>query len=417
MQLKKGGSVRNALTVATCTLLSSTPVMAWAGGQTPKWGIDSALLAYSETDRVSVIEPVVDLKMGLGEDEFLTGRLVFDSMSGASPNGATATNAIQTFTSPSGNTYTAAPNETPLRNFRDQRGALSIEWEKPLHRTLKGVFGGSFSTERDYASAGLSASLSWDINNRLTTLTGGLSYYADQVDPEGGTPVGLADISVDAGGGQNDKSSTDLLVGVTQVLGRRTLMQFNYSHGISDGYLTDPYKILSVVDGVTGQTLDYRYEHRPDSRTRDILFWKTIYHLRKDVIRFSYRYYTDDWGIDSHTLDMKYRYELSGDRYLQPHLRYYTQTASDFYRHSLVQTDPLPTYASADYRLGELTSTTAGLKFGTRWGQDSDLSVRLEYMLQSGESHPTDAIGVQKSQDLFPDVEAWILFLSYSTSF
>ena len=38
-------------------------------------------------------------------------------------------------------------------------------------------------------------------------------------------------------------------------------------------------------------------------------------------------------------------------------------------------------------------------------------------MLQSGESHPSDAIGVQRDQNLFPDVAAWILQVSYSAQF
>ena len=48
------------------------------------------------------------------------------------------------------------------------------------------------------------------------------------------------------------RTSTDALVGVTQILSRRSLVELSYSYGKSDGYLTDPYKLLSVVDPVTG---------------------------------------------------------------------------------------------------------------------------------------------------------------------
>ena len=48
------------------------------------------------------------------------------------------------------------------------------------------------------------------------------------------------------------RTSTDLLVGVTQILSRRSLVELSYSYGKSDGYLTEPYKLLSVVDPVTG---------------------------------------------------------------------------------------------------------------------------------------------------------------------
>ena len=44
----------------------------------------------------------------------------------------------------------------------------------------------------------------------------------------------------------------DALIGVTQVLSRRSLLEVAYSYSQVDGYQNDPYKTLSVVDPVTG---------------------------------------------------------------------------------------------------------------------------------------------------------------------
>lgn len=419
MQLKKHKSIHGALAMATCTLISAAPGVARSADAAGDWSADSALLVYSETDRVTIVEPVVNIKKQIGEDEYLSTKIVLDAMTGASPNGATATDQPQTFTSPSGNQYVVPAGETPLRSFRDQRGAVSVAWDKPLDRMVRGIFDASLSVETDYISRGASAQLNWDVNDRLTTLSGGLSYYADSVKPESGAPIGLATVGTGTAGGDaaNSKNATELLLGVTQVVNRRTLMQLNFTHNASSGYLTDPYKIVSVVDGTTGSTVDYRYEKRPDTRARDAIFWKFVYHLPQDVVHFSYRYLRDDWGITAHTADIKYRYELGGGDYMQPHVRYSVQTAADFYRHSLVSGAALPSYASADYRLGAMTTTTAGLKYGWVAGKRADWSARVEYMLQSGESHPGDAIGIQRSQNLFPDVSAWIVQLSYSTQF
>ena len=52
--------------------------------------------------------------------------------------------------------------------------------------------------------------------------------------------------------GDKSKDVTNILLGITQVINRHTLVQFNYSLSQSDGYLNDPYKILSVVDSVLG---------------------------------------------------------------------------------------------------------------------------------------------------------------------
>ena len=97
LKAKTPKCVRGQLALATCGLLSG--VAHAADAAETSWKVDSALLYYAEKDRVSVIEPTVHLKKALAEDAFLTLRVVFDSMSGASPNGATTTNAPQTFTS------------------------------------------------------------------------------------------------------------------------------------------------------------------------------------------------------------------------------------------------------------------------------------------------------------------------------
>lgn len=198
-------------------------------------------------------------------------------------------------------------------------------------------------------------------------------------------------------------------------------MQFNYSIGKSFGYLTDPYKIISLIEASPGtnqgQPIDHYFERRPDSRTHHSLFWKTAYHLKGDVLHLSYRYFWDDWSIKSHTVDLQYRFELSERQYFAPHVRYYNQSAADFYHHSLRNDQTIPVYASADYRLGDLNTVTVGIKYSFTTGRSSKFSLRFEYMKQSGESYPSDAIGVLRSQDLFPDVNAVIAQLSYQVKF
>jgi len=430
MQLKPPKSIRGKLALATCSMLTGMPQGANAAGADSPWELDTAVLYYSEKDRVEVVEPVVRLRKEIDDDEFISVRIVYDSLTGSSANGAIPTDQPQTFTSPSGHkTYTTDPNETPLDpTFHDARYALSAEWEKPLGELTRGVFSANASNEYDYMSLGVSAVVSRDFNLRNTTLTAGASYNADQVDPVGGVPVGLTNMpqfpAVKATeGDSDDKTVSELLLGVTQVVSRRTLVQLNYSFGSDSGYLTDPYKLLSVVNGATGElgtvipgSEPYRYEKRPDTRDRHAVYWKTVHQLSDDVIRVSYRYYWDDWDITSHTLDFRYRYELRNRHYLEPHVRYYAQTEAEFYRHSLIDGESVE-YASADYRLGEMTTTTVGLKYGFPTGKNGEFGVRAEYMVQSGDSTPDDAIGVQRQQDLFPDVEAVIFQLNYSLLF
>jgi len=416
MQLKKQGSIRNALALATTSMLAVTSQQVTAADEQSAWDIDSSILFYSEQDRVTVVEPVIRARKEIADDEFLNLRLVVDSLTGSSANGAIKQSTPQTFTTPSGNaTYTTPANETPLDpTFHDTRGAINVEWEKPLTKTMNGVFGANASKEYDYLSVGASAKLNWDFNQRNTTLTTGLSYNFDTVDPVGGIPLGLSAMPLTTttpkakSGNDDTKDVVDIFAGITQVIDRKTLMQFNYSFGKDSGYLTDPYKILSVVDSVTGnlRTTDpYLYEYRPDSRARNSLYWNTIHQFGSDVFRGSYRYYWDDWGIKSHTIDLKYRKDLGKQSYLQPHFRYYSQDEADFYHYKLTD-GAIPQFASADYRLGKLTSTTLGLKYGIALDKDSEFSVRGEFMKQQS-----------KGEGDLPDVDAAILQLSYSLRF
>ena len=440
-------SLRTALAAASCGLLGIAPSAATAAADPAQ--VDSALLYYSEKDRVSVAEAAAIVTVPLADEETLTVIPIFDSITGASPNGATPTNVAQPF----GVTTTTPAGQLPVQQFNDQRYALSLSWQYPIDRMNRSAVGAEFSTEKDYRSIGASYSRMRDFNEKLTTLTLGLSGSLDTVVPSGGiVPQGLTAVStsvptttasVDAalvhtttrasgivvGGGSGsdgstapheirDKQVVDGMVGVTQVINRRTLMQFNYSLGFTTGYMTDPYKIISMVDGGTGSTTGYITELRPDFRLRQSLYWKTVLHLPQDVIHLSYRYYWDDWNIRSQTVDLHYHLKLGkSGYYLEPQLRYYTQSAADFYHHNLVNGAALPDFASADYRLAQMASHTYALKFAVPTGKDGELSARLMRMKQTGNSHPDDAIGVQRSLDLYPGLEATSLQFSWSFKF
>jgi hypothetical protein len=154
------------------------------------------------------------------------------------------------------------------------------------------------------------------------------------------------------------------------------------------GYLTEPYKVLSLVDVTTGNVTGQVTEKRPSTRLRSSILANSVYHLSKDILYLSYRYYGDDWDVRSHTADARMRFEMGGSKYLQPHVRYYAQTAANFYAPALVTDAPLPSYASSDYRLGPLRTATIGLAYGFHVnGLPGRLSVRGEYVRQWLASH------------------------------
>ena len=288
--MKRHHKIKLALATATSTLLATTVnVHAEHSPDLGDWDVDSALLFYSESDsRVTAIEPVISAKKQLDTDESISLKLIVDVLTGASANGAVSSNTAQTFTRPSGKgSFTTAPGETPLDDtFHDTRYALSASWEMPLSRMDKLVLGGNISTEYDYTSIGASTLFAHDLEGRNTTLSAGLSVASDSINPEGDIPLAFG-VMQPAGEIQpradssETKTTFDILLGVTQVIDQNSLLQLNYSYSQADGYLTDPFKVISVVDPITGLPIiedvatnlsQVVYENRPDSRAKHSIF-------------------------------------------------------------------------------------------------------------------------------------------------
>jgi hypothetical protein len=131
------------------------------------------------------------------------------------------------------------------------------------------------------------------------------------------------------------------------------------------------------------------------------------------VLDASYRFMTDDWGIDSHTADLRYRWSIGDYNYLEPHVRFYTQSHADFYRIRLIDGSPLPSYASADYRLGEFDAITVGLKYGWTLVSGNEMSARIEYYMQDGDAPREQLIGNQLTREMYPDLDAIIAQFSF----
>lgn len=426
MQLKKKANLRKSLAAATCSLLGASPVAQVQAEEGTPWVIDTSGLYYGEQDgRVQDLSFNALVNKEFKDGQFLSASFAFDSLTGATPNGATAAATPQTFTTPSGNSGFETPaGEIPLDDsFKDQRFAFGANWEQPLGDVSRINIGATFSTEYDYQHTGVNVMFARDFFQRNTTLSAGMAFASDDLDPVGGAPIplapmrGLGDMSSKLG--TDSKDVIDLLIGVTQVINRRMLVQFNYTYGDSSGYLNDPYKIVSVVDS-SGDPVDspdaplprylYLYESRPDSRTKHSVFAKTKYRFDRGTLGASYRYMTDDWGIDSHTIDLRYSWDLNRYNYIEPHVRFYTQSAADFYTVGLIDGvdlidgEPLPQPASADYRLGEFNGITVGAKYGHIMKNGDQWSTRLEYYTTTGQ-------GALASD--YPDLSAIIFQISY----
>ena len=415
---KRLSALRSRLGAAAGALLAlGVPAAAQAGGGAT-WEVDAASLYYSERGRTRVFEPFVRATRLFADGQSLSAKLAIDTMTGATPTGALPSGQVHTTTTPSGHVSTSTGAQIPLTRFRDTRHSVDLDWSRPIAGTLTSALGGHFSREKDYRSLGWNEKLSVDCMHRLTTLTAGVGMNHDRIFPVGGTHVGLTDGSAILRTGADFKESSSWLVGVSRILTRRWMMSVNGSRSRERGYLTEPYKVVSLEDPVSGTPRAQVTEKRPSRRQRSDLLTSSVYHFTDDVLYLSHRYYGDDWGIRSQTVDVKYRHELENNRYIQPHVRYYTQTPADFFTSGLKIGAPLPPFASADYRLGPLRSLTIGATYGFHLPTaPGEVSVRGEYIRQSGAGRPSEAVGVQSQLDLMPPIGITTLVVAYSVEF
>ena len=165
--------------------------------------------------------------------------------------------------------------------------------------------------------------------------------------------------------------------------------------------------------GTVGATGVYLFENRPESRLKQGIYAELRRDFSGKVLQLDYRYSTDDWEVDSHTLESRLRWPLGASNYLEPHVRYYTQSAASFYQYSLAAGAPLPRFASADARLADMDAVTVGLKFGHTTVGGNEWNARLEFYRQTAKPPADRLIGAQVGNVQMPDFDAVILQFGY----
>jgi hypothetical protein len=421
-------STRRRLMAASCALLSAGAARSQEPGAAPAhggflddWSVDSALAYYHEDGRVQAVEPVVDVSKVFADGQSLNFNATFDALSGASPNGALPSRSAQTFAGPSGKrNYTIAPGQLPADpNYSDTRFAAGGNWTKPLTRTDELSLGGKFSVEDDFVSATVNASIAHDFNEKNTTLSFGVFNEFDSLHPVGNTPVPGSDFASQLRTGSKTKDGVGALLGITQVMTRNWLTEFNLSVDRFTGYMNDPYKITSIIDSA-GNTTGYEYENRPDQRTRKSAYWENrVAWTSKLSTGLSLRYMSDDWAVRSDTAQLHLRWSWSNhERYIEPTVRWYRQTAANFYTPFILDTlKPTTNFESADDRLGAFHALTYGVKYAQKLPglgnrPESEISVRAEYYQQTFNERVPVPAGLQ-GLDLYPALKAVLVQIGY----
>ncbi|MDA7746488.1 DUF3570 domain-containing protein [Psychromonas sp.] len=217
--------------------------------------------------------------------------------------------------------------------------------------SVSGLVG--ISRENDYEANSFGTAVSYELPGKLTTiaLAGDISF--DKINP---TPY-------EASNGTNtrvtdeEKESWSLHLSTSHVVNKSLIAQVGVGAINREGYLSDPYKLVNVPGtGLSGDS-------RPDTRFATTASGRIRYFIDSidSAIHFDYRYYNDDWGINSHTFDIAEYFNIGYGFQLVPSLRYYTQSEAFFYENYYEQ-QRADGYYATDSRLSSFGAITLGLK-------------------------------------------------------
>lgn len=360
-----------ALLLAACALPGIIPV---AYAETiPTTGLISAkLLAYHQNqpndegqNKSSVIAPSIYFSKPIAEKWLIEGSLTHDNVSGASPRYHT----------------------TAASKMSDKRTAADVKVKRYFDKGTVAV-GVAYSSENDYKSTAISLTGSTWSDDKNTTWSGGIAYNQDKINPVNQIVVG------------EKKRGLELQVGVTQVLTPLDIAQLSATYSEGAGYYSDPYKT---------------FDNRPRNRNAGILLARWNHHFKEQgaTSRLQYRFYKDSFGVQAHTFGLEVVKTLPGGWTITPGLRYSTQSKADFY-----YDPPFPNgrtadgYYSADQRLANMGSVTAGIKVSKQIDAESTIDLKLESYVQRTGLY----LGSNKSTGLDP-LKATIVQVGYSRKF
>jgi hypothetical protein len=293
------------------------------------------VLGYQERGLMKVTEPLFWTRLQLDDAWEIRASAAVDIVTGASPelvSNASGT-PVQTLTGASVSDRRTTGDVKVTRRLGN--GALSVSH--------------AVSHENDYRSSAFGLEARYDLNDRDTSVTAGYGQSSDRV----GSSI---DPALD-----EPRHTREYLAGVTQVLSPLAVVQATIEVTRGQGWYNDPYK--STLTFHPGADLPaFAADTRPDHR--NTLAWLTRYRRHfpasGGTLQAEYRYYRDDWGIRAHTLELAWQQSLGGRWALRLALRYYTQSAADFYSPLIAL--PQPALQSSDQRLGAFGGLSPSLR-------------------------------------------------------
>ena len=322
-------------------LISGFGLIAFALSQDiPDDELNVRINSYLDNFRVTVIYPQVSITKKLSDNTSITGRYLSDIISSAS---------MKMYMPVDGITSATTRKEGGADNTPD-------EWRHEIgggitQKLFDGVISlnGQYSFEHDYSSKTFTGSLTYPFAKKNTVLALSSLVSLDKVFPQTRTWT-------------KDRNTYSFNLGLTQVLTKSIITQFDASYITVNGYMNDGYQVIRII---LNNNTYFSYEPAaPDSRVRRAAGWRTNFGLTKSLtLQLGYRYYWDSWDIRSHTISAALSNTFSPTFYSTLEFRHYLQTRAFFFKPVYTR---LEQFMTVDDKLNSGYSSEAVINFTLR---------------------------------------------------
>jgi hypothetical protein len=347
-------------------------------------GAKSAVSGGIGSEKLTDFASNIVVAMPLNDDDVLTIDLGISAYSSASSSNINPFNS--TGASSSGNPNGNGPSGTPwqassgasksdelvsiVANYNHSNDSRNFIWNTDV----------SFSNEYDYTSVGFGGGIATLFNEKNTELSLKANVYLDQwrpiyptelheyskygsnflnqgyfngvsvLDQNGQTTTNYLPSAFQTVSGVN-RNSYSASVGFSQVLTKKLQFSIFFDVLQQQGLLSSPYHRIYFADKANYYIGQAQYintyesptnagvykladdiERLPDSRFKLPVGARLNYYINERfILRTYYRFYSDNWDIQSHTATIELPIKLSDRFTVFPMYRYYTQTASKYY--------------------------------------------------------------------------------------
>ena len=333
-------------------------------------GRNAAVTGGEGTEALTDATSSIVVKIPLNEDDVLTvdagiSAYTSASSSNVNPFDGDANRTISPFSASSG-----ASRQDVLAYFNPSYQHTSDDRNSIVNAKAY------VSAEYDYFSFGFGGGYAYLFNEKNTEISINAQVFLDKWNSQ--YPIelrnGFFDSRTTGTGSYNPnfsafeketRNSYAVSLGLSQIFSKKLQASIFMDVVSQNGLLSTPFQRVYFADATNFFIEDFQLaddvERLPDSRIKLPIGGRLNYYINdRVVLRSYYRFYTDNWGITSHTANLEVPIKLSDSFTIYPTYRYYNQTVADYFYPKEIALSTSDFYTS-DYDLSGYNANQYGL--------------------------------------------------------